>query len=125
MNHPFRILLALCVLLIGAGLAAADPLDPVKARMKKRLPTIVDLAQRGAVGENNQGQLTPRRKLSKAEKAAVDAENVDRVIVYTDIAKRTGSNPTAVGKQRAAQIRKSAPKGTWIQLPDGKWVQAK
>ena len=124
MNHPIRILLALCLLLAGTHFAGADEESVIKSRMSKRLPTILALAKRGAVGENKLGQLTPRGSLSAAEKATVNAENSDRVAVYALIAKKAGASPAAVGRQRAAQIRSSAAKGTWIQKTDGSWAQA-
>ncbi len=124
MHRPFRLLLALCVLLAGTHLAGADEQSAIKARMSKRLPTILALAKRGAVGENNLGQLTPRGSLSATEKATVNAENSDRVAVYALIARKTGASPAVVGRQRAAQIRASAAKGTWIQKSDGSWVRA-
>ena len=124
MNRPFSILLSLCVFLIGTQLAGADDQSAIKARMSKRLPTIVALAKRGAIGENNLGKLTERGSLSAAEKSVVKAENADRVAVYALIAKKTGTSSAVVGKQRAAQIRAAAAKGTWVQKTDGSWVRA-
>lgn len=124
MNRPFSILLVLSLLLGALPLAAADDQAAIKARMSKRLPTIVALAKRGAIGENNLGKLTPRGTLSASERSTVNAENADRGAVYALIAKRTGASPTAVGKQRAAQIRKSAAKGTWVQQTNGSWSKA-
>ncbi|MGB0775164.1 MAG: DUF1318 domain-containing protein, partial [Akkermansiaceae bacterium] len=48
----------------------------------------------------------------------------DRKAVYTIIAKKTKSSVSAVGKTRAASIRKSAAKGTWIQLASGAWKKS-
>ncbi|NNM29722.1 MAG: YdbL family protein [Akkermansiaceae bacterium] len=121
MNRPLHLLLALAVLVCSAASASAESEAAIKARMLKRLPTIVSLAQRGAVGENNRGTLTPRGAMSGAESAAVRAENADRQAVYAIIAKKAGTSASVVGKQRAKQIRASAPKGTWVQNPDGSW----
>ena len=41
--------------------------------------------------------------------------------LYAIIAKKTGTSATTVGKQRAAQIRSSAPKGTLVQQTNGSW----
>ena len=124
MNRSFQILLSFCVFLFGAQFASAASEAELKARMSQRLPTIVALAKRGAVGENNQAQLTARGTMSAAERATVNAENADRRAGYALIAKRAGTSATAVARQRAAQIRSSAAKGTWIQMTDGSWRQA-
>jgi uncharacterized protein YdbL (DUF1318 family) len=124
MNHPIRILLAFSILLLGAPLASADSESELKARMSKRLPTVVALLKREAVGENNKATLTVRGALSASEKATVDAENTDRLAVYSLIASKAGTSATAVAQARAKQIRASAPAGTWVQLPDGSWKKA-
>ena len=124
MNRPFSILLLLSVFLAGMLPAVADDQSAIKARMLKRLPTIVVLAKRGAVGENNLGKLTAKGSMSANEKASVTAENADRVAVYALIAKKAKASAASVGRQRAAQIRKAAKKGTWVQKTDGSWVKA-
>lgn len=124
MNRPIHLLLSFCVLLLGTQFAGAADQAELKARMSQRLPAIVALAKRGAIGENNRAQLTPRGKLTAAERAIVDAENADRLAVYALIAKKTGTSPATVARQRAAQIRSAAIKGTWIQMTDGSWRQA-
>ncbi|MDA0765633.1 MAG: DUF1318 domain-containing protein [Verrucomicrobia bacterium] len=124
MNHPIRLLLAFCVLLLAAPIASADAADDLKARMSERLPSVVALLKRGAVGENNAGTLTERGSLSEAEKALVKAENTDRVAVYTLIARKTNTTPASVGQQRAKQIRSASPSGTWVQKADGTWEKA-
>ena len=124
MNRSFSILLILSVFFGGLLSAVADDQASIKARMLKRLPTIVALAKRGVVSENNQGQLTPKGSMSASEKVIVNAENTDRVAAYTLIAKKAKASVSSVGRQRAAQIRKSAAKGTWVQKTDGSWVKA-
>ena len=124
MNHPIRILLAFSILVLGAPLASADSESDLKSRMSKRLPAVVALLKREAVGENNKATLTVRGALSSSEKATVDAENADRRAVYALIAAKTGTSATRVAQARAKQIRASAPSGTWVQLPDGSWKKA-
>ena len=124
MNRSFQILISFCVFLFGTSFASAASEAELKSRMSQRLPTIVALAQRGAIGENNQALLSPRGAMSSAERATVNAENADRRAVYAIIAKKAGTSSAAVARQRAAQIRSSAPKGTWIQMTDGSWRQA-
>ena len=124
MNHSLRFLLAFSILLLGAPLASADAEADLKSRMSKRLPSVVALLKRGAVGENNKGSLSARGTLSAAEKTIVKAENTDRVAVYALFGRKTKTSATVVGQQRAKQIRKSAASGTWIQKTDGSWVKA-
>lgn len=124
MNHSLRFLLAFSILLLGATFASADSEADLKSRMSKRLPDVVALLQRGAVGENNKGTLTARGALSTPEKAIVAAENTDRATVYALIAGKTKTSASVVGQQRAKQIRESAASGTWVQQPDGSWEKA-
>ena len=124
MKQSITIMLSVFVLLTGmAPFAHADDSAVIKSRMAQRLSEVVSLKQSGAVGENNQGYLTVRGNLSSAQSATVKAENNDRKAVYGIIASKTKSNIAAVGKTRAASIRKSAPKGTWLQLSSGHWQQ--
>lgn len=117
-------MLSVFVLFVGmAPYANADDAAAIKSRMAKRLGEVVSMKKSGAVGENNQGYLTVRGNLSGSQSASVKAENNDRKAVYGIIAAKTKSNVAEVGKTRAASIRKSAPKGTWLQLPSGHWQQ--
>lgn len=118
-------LIALVFALVSglAPLAHADSTADIKARMAARLSQVVALNQNGSAGENNLGYLTARKPLSEADAKVLAAENADRKAVYQMIAKKTKSSATSVGKTRAASIRKSAPKGTWVQLASGAWKQ--
>jgi len=122
MKKTIAVLLSVFVLILGVApsVQAASSAE-IKARMAQRLGQVVTLKNRGAVGENNQGYLSARGKLSSAETSLMNAENADRRAVYAMIAKKAGSSPASVGKTRAASIRKSAPRGTWVQMGDGSW----
>lgn len=123
-KQPITIVLSVFVLLLGiAPHAGADDAAAIKSRMAERLEDVVLLKKSGAVGENNQGYLTVRTSLSSADSETVKAENKDRKAVYGVIANKTKSNIADVGKTRAASIRKSASKGTWLQLSSGHWQQ--
>ena len=50
MKRSIQILFSLCVLLFGTQFASAASEAELKARMSQRLPTIVALAKRGAIG---------------------------------------------------------------------------
>lgn len=94
----------------------------IKARMKNRLPIIVDLKARGVVGENNKGYLEMLKGQTE-KKDVVQAENRDRQSIYEHIAKKTGATADVVGQRRAIQIAEKASPGEWIQDAAGKWYK--
>jgi len=105
-------------------LSALSFADDIKARMKERLPVIVELKAKGIVGESNKGYL--EFVGGKKEKAdVVAAENEDRKQVYEAIAKQQGTTAELVGKRRALQLAQNADPGEWVQDSSGKWVQKK
>ncbi len=106
------------VFLFSASAFCAD----IKARMKDRLPRIIELKAAGIIGENNQGFLAFIGG-DQSEKALVDAENQDRQRVYGAIAKQQGTTADVVGRRRALQIAENAKPGEWLQDAGGKWVQ--
>lgn len=94
----------------------------IKARMKDRLPRIIELKVGGIIGENNQGFLAFIGG-NQSEQALIDAENQDRQLVYGAIAKQQGTTADVVGRRRALQIGENAKPGEWLQDAGGKWVQ--
>lgn len=125
MKRSIATLVSILILVIGlAPDVHADSAAAIKSRMEKRLGQVVALKKSGTVGENNQGYLTVRGSLTAANTTLVKAENADRKAVYQLIAAKTKSSATTVGKTRAASIRKTAAKGTWIQLANGSWKKA-
>ncbi|QSH40876.1 YdbL family protein [Lentisphaerota bacterium ZTH] len=92
----------------------------IKARMKARLPQLEVLKQQGVIGENNKGYLEVLKTDDEAKKL-VEAENKDRKVVYTAIARQQKVSVEMVGKRRALMIAKRAPKGQMLQGPKGKW----
>lgn len=91
--------------------------------MKKRLPALEQLWSEGLIGENNQGYVEARGDLNADQQKLIAAENADRKVVYTSIARNTQTTPEQVGKQRAAQISQRAAQGLWLQDADGDWYQ--
>ena len=106
------------VFLFSASAFCAD----IKARMKDRLPRIIELKAAGIVGENNQGFLAFIGG-NQSEQALVEAENQDRQLVYGAIAKQQGTTADVVGRRRALQIAENAQPGEWLQDAGGKWIQ--
>jgi len=94
----------------------------IKARMAERLPVIMELKQKGIVGENNQG-LLEFVGTAKEKADVVEAENKDRKTVYKAIGKKTGTTPEIVGQRRAKQIADIAGSGEWLQDENGQWKQ--
>jgi uncharacterized protein YdbL (DUF1318 family) len=120
-NSPLKKILAF--FLIGFFIAGPTLFaDDIKARMKNRLPTILELKAKGIVGENNKGYLEFIG--GKREKAdVVAAENEDRKAVYEAIAKQQGTTVELVGKRRALQISQKADSGDWLQDAKGNSYQ--
>jgi uncharacterized protein YdbL (DUF1318 family) len=111
------------VFVLGILITNAYPAaKEIKQRMIARLPVIKALKGQGIVGENNRGYLQfVGQKKEKEE--VVTAENKDRKLVYTAIAKQQGTTAAVVGKHRAVQISNKAQPGEWLQDANGKWYQ--
>ena len=107
------------ILLCTPGLA-----DDIRARMKARLPLIVELKSKGLVGENSNGLLEFVGN-KKEQEEVIDAENKDRLKVYEAIAKQTGTSPDVVAKRRALQMAEKASPGEWLEDENGRWYQKK
>ena len=90
------------------------------AAMKKRLPQLVALKKAKAIGEDNKGFVAVLKNSGNAA-SIVAAENKDRNVVYSALAKKHGISAAQVGKQRAEGIRKKAAPGTMIQDSSGNW----
>lgn len=109
------------VILIFGMVAMVQGAD-IKARMRARLPQIIQLKNQGLIGENNQGLLQFRTS-NKSGADIVQAENRDRQKVYSAIAKQQGVSAALVGQKRAQQIREKAAPGEWLQKPNGQWYK--
>jgi hypothetical protein len=119
MRNKITIILTLCLAL---SLAATTVLaGSLKDRIIARKPVVAALLADGTVGENNQGYLSFRGPKKQAD--VVAAENRDRAEVYGLIAKKAGTTPALVGQRRAAKVAQTAPRGTWLQSPDGSWYK--
>ncbi len=115
--------LALLLIIIFCGQALAGGRQ-IMARMKTRLPEITRLKAAGIIGETKDGYLFKLKKAA-ADNKIVKAENIDRRLVYTAIARQQGVTPELVGRRRALQIKQLARPGTWLQAQNGKWYKKK
>ena len=96
--------------------------DAAKARIERRLATLVELKAKGLVGENNRGFATLRgHDLDAGD--AVAAENRDRRMIYEIIAEQTGAGVEQIGRTVAQQIVAASAKGAWLQRDDGTWYK--
>ena len=118
-----RYLWVLVTVVAGIFLFSASAFSGgIKARIKARLPAIVQLKAAGTVGETNQGLLAFVGG-QQQQQDLVAAENEDRKAVYTAIAKQQGTTAAVVAKRRALQIAERARPGEWLQDAAGKWYQ--
>lgn len=111
------VLIVLCLLF-----ASQAAFGGIKERMKKRLPEIADLKAKGIIGEDNRGYLgfvTGNR----VNEALITAENKDRKLIYSHLAKQQNTTLEVVEKIQAQRKAKKARPGEFIQNPDGKWVK--
>ena len=117
---------AVLALLLCAASAFGVDLATLQKEMKARMPQVIALLDKGAVGSNKQAYLEVRGQLTDAERKIVDAENAARKAVYAEIAKKNNTTIDVVERQRAEQLSKRLPKGkkVWYQTADGKWHQS-
>ena len=123
--HRKNVLITICSVIAILGIVAPSAwggAKEIKARMAERLPVIMELKQKGIVGENNLG-LLEFVGAAKDMADVVEAENKDRKVVYNAIAKKTGTTPEIVGQRRAQQIADIAGSGEWVQDETGQWKQ--
>jgi uncharacterized protein YdbL (DUF1318 family) len=123
-KRDYIVLIILSFILLFTANSYAQGIKAIKTRMKERLPVIVDLKERGLIGENNLGFLEFHGG-EKEKVGVVKAENDDRMKVYKAIAKREGSTPENVGRRRAIKIAEKADIGEWLEDESGMWYQKK
>lgn len=122
---------------IAVEMASMPEVLKAYEEMKKRLPLLDSMRDKGSVGEGNAGQVVVRDKAKLGDQqGVVDAENANRKTVITGMAKATlkvtkqkeTKETLAVALKKAATIfgenkREDARAGWWIQLPNGRWIQ--
>ena len=118
------LMIILSVIMLSATAAFSQGVKELKIRMKERLPLIVELKNKGIVGENNLGYLEFVGN-KKEKEGVVEAENSDRAKVYKAIAIKQKTNPKKVGERRAIKIAENAGPGDWLKNENGKWYQKK
>ena len=108
--------------LFTVGFAEFADAGNLKERFLERSPAIRDLMEKSIVGENNKGflEFIGGKQINQA---VVNAENSDRLKLYTAIAQKRGTRPEEVGAQRAIQIANRAKSGVMLQDAGGKWYK--
>lgn len=91
--------------------------DAALARRKARFPKLVPLKSSGKVGENRLGLLAARQAVQPAEKALMDQENKDRMLVYRFQAEARKASIKEVQFAFAKVQREMAKRGEWIEVP--------
>jgi len=107
------------IFIFTASNAAAD--SPIE-RMDNRAPEIIDLKAKGIIGENNKGYIEFVGD-AREKQALVDAENADRKLVFSEIAKKNSVSIEEVGSQYARKRTENAGAGEWLQNESGEWYQ--
>jgi len=122
-TFPFLLLFTLTLASVAHGAVSAEEMQEARERIVDRLPETENLWNRGLTGENNEGYVTARSSLNSEQIRLVQAENRDRLLLYTYIASKTGSSHIQIGRIRAEEVAKMAKNGLWIQEPAGNWAR--
>lgn len=77
----------------------------------------------GTVGERYDGYAVARGTPTPGISSLVEQVNADRRTLYAQRAAADGVPVEAISKIYAAEIIKSAPKGTWFLSESGQWTQ--
>ncbi|MGE3477768.1 MAG: YdbL family protein [Rhodospirillaceae bacterium] len=107
--------------LIAASLWLFTLLPAAGAQSQARLLDAPRAA--GTVGERYDGYAVVRGTPTPGISSLVDQVNADRRALYAQRAAADGVPVEAIGKIYAAEIIKSAPKGTWFLSESGQWTQ--
>ena len=100
------------VLMTGAFLIPSAHAQDIRARMKQRIPQIMELKKSGVIGEDSKGYLAfVNGKGNPQADAVVKAENADRKTVYAYIARKENVSVDVVASQRAAKLAQIAKSG--------------
>jgi uncharacterized protein YdbL (DUF1318 family) len=109
------------VLSVVALLVASSAFADLES-MKARVPIIVSLKEKGEVGEKPDGLLGVIKGDAKVQ-AIVDAENKDRMEVYTERATSQGQDLATLMKVLGDARLRSEKAGRMIQDASGTWVR--
>ena len=103
------------LLAVGMALAFAAPLSAQNS------PTVAAGLASGVIGERFDGYLGYVRSVSPALSRQVDAINIRRRTLYSNLAARRGVSPGDVGITAACSLLSRVDVGQAYMLGDGKW----
>lgn len=107
------------------GEIKADPnSDDVRERRRARREKILAWKNAELIGESNTGLLEARTengKLSDTVQQMVDAENVDRNLVFERVAARENLPVESIARRMAGRMADRTPSGSWVQDSTGNW----
>jgi uncharacterized protein len=103
------------LLAVGMALAFAAPLAAQNS------PTVAAGLASGVIGERFDGYLGYVRSVSPALSRQVDAINIRRRTLYSNLAARRGVSPGDVGITAACSLLSRVDVGQAYMLGDGKW----
>lgn len=103
-------------LVLSLGLPAFADMDSMRARV----PQVVELKEKGAVGEQLDGLLGVVSGGGSAD-SVVKAENADRLSVYKDRAKSQGVDLATFMKVMGEERIKQEKPGRHVQDASGQW----
>jgi uncharacterized protein len=128
MKTANRALLLLAIagllLMFAAAVRADDDKNTVVARMKQRVPAMLQAKKAGTIGEVFDGMLAAVKPAPPADIAnLISAENADRRIFFAIVAKEKNSTPQEVAAAFFQGQVERSPSGTYIKGKDGVWRQ--
>lgn len=117
-HAPVVVILICAVLLAGTTVWAGG----IKERMLARQPAILDLKDRGIIGETTAGYLGFVTG-DQTGQEVVSAENQDRKAIYAHIAQQQNISEALVAQRRAQQLIERTSPGHYYQNAAGAWVK--
>ena len=106
---------------LGALWAMAAALSLAAPLVAQNTPTVTVGLASGAVGERFDGYLGYVTAVSPALRRQVDAINIRRRTLYSNLAARRGVSPQDVGITAACELLRRVDVGGAYMLGDGQW----
>ena len=106
---------------LGALWAMAAALSLAAPLAAQNTPTVTVGLASGAVGERFDGYLGYVTAVSPALRRQVDAINIRRRTLYSNLAARRGVSPQDVGVTAACELLRRVDVGQAYMLGDGQW----
>ena len=94
----------------------------IKERMLQRQPILLDLKDRGIIGETSAGYLGFVTAPSSGQEV-VAAENQDRKTIYAQIAQQQNISAELVARRRGLVLIERTSPGHFYQDGSGRWVK--